>query len=119
MPGSPNRFAQSGVDPAAWLRLRCCPQPQRQSRMSSVSRAEAIERISQYFHSGDFLRELGRRVAYPTESQNAGRRDALRAYLEADLIPTLAELGFSTRIIESPNGKFPFLVAEYHEGPSL
>ena len=83
-----------------------------------MSRAEAIERVSQYFHSGDFLRELGRRVAYPTESQNANRKDALRAYLEAELEPTFAELGFTTRLIESPNGKFPYLVAEYHESAS-
>ena len=87
--------------------------------MSSVSRAEAIEHVSQYFHSGDFLRELGRRVAYPTESQNAERRDALQAYLEADLVPTFAELGFTTRLIESPKGKLPYLVAEYQEGASL
>ena len=47
-----------------------------------MSRTESIDRVSQYFQSGEFMAELGRRVAYPTESQNAGRGEVLRAYLE-------------------------------------
>ncbi|WP_213769978.1 M20/M25/M40 family metallo-hydrolase [Bradyrhizobium sp. dw_78] len=81
-----------------------------------MSRAEVIDRVSQYLQSGDFLDELGRRVAYPTESQNEGRREVLRAYLEAELKPTFSELGFTTRVIESAGGKRPYLLAEYKEG---
>lgn len=83
-----------------------------------MSRAEAISRVGQHFHTGGFLIELGRRVAYKTESQNPLRADALRAYLEDELQPAFSELGFSTRLIESPTGKSPFLLAEYRESPS-
>jgi acetylornithine deacetylase/succinyl-diaminopimelate desuccinylase-like protein len=83
-----------------------------------VSRAEVIESASQHLHSGDFLNELGRRVAYQTESQNAGREKELRAYLEAELQPVFSELGFTTKLIESPSGKHPYLLAEYKESAS-
>ncbi|HEV7881623.1 M20 family metallopeptidase [Bradyrhizobium sp.] len=83
-----------------------------------MSRAEAISRVGRHFHGGEFLIELGRRVAYQTESQNPHRADALRAYLEDELQPAFSELGFSTRQIESPTGNSPFLLAEYHESPS-
>jgi hypothetical protein len=43
-----------------------------------MSRADAIARARQQLHSGEFLAELDRRVAYQTESQNPERRDALR-----------------------------------------
>jgi acetylornithine deacetylase/succinyl-diaminopimelate desuccinylase-like protein len=83
-----------------------------------MSRAEAIGRVAQLLHSGDFLAELGRRVAYPTESQNAGRRDVLQAYLEAELQPAFSQLGFSTRLLHAPGGQHPYLLADYRENPS-
>ncbi len=83
-----------------------------------MSRAEVINRAGQYLQSGEFLTELGRRVAYPTESQSGGRGDALRAYLETELQPTLAELGFTSKLIESPSGKGPYLLAHYQESAS-
>jgi acetylornithine deacetylase/succinyl-diaminopimelate desuccinylase-like protein len=83
-----------------------------------VTRTKTIEHISRHFHSGAFLNELGRRVAYPTESQNAGRRDVLRAYLETELQPAFADIGFITRLIESPSGKHPYLLADYKESAS-
>jgi acetylornithine deacetylase/succinyl-diaminopimelate desuccinylase-like protein len=83
-----------------------------------MNRAEAISRAGQHLHTGGFLAELDRRVAYPTESQNPGRGEVLRAYLEQELLPAFSELGFSGRLIESPAGKAPYLLAEYREGPS-
>jgi acetylornithine deacetylase/succinyl-diaminopimelate desuccinylase-like protein len=83
-----------------------------------VTRTAAIDGVNQHFHSGEFLAELGRRVAYPTESQNGGRQDVLRAYLEAELQPAFGEIGFTTRLIESPEGKHPYLLAEYKESES-
>jgi acetylornithine deacetylase/succinyl-diaminopimelate desuccinylase-like protein len=77
--------------------------------------ADAVALARGYLHSGEFLRELDRRVTYPTESQNSERRDCLRAYLEAELQPTFSQLGFSTRLIESPTGNHPYLLAEYRE----
>jgi acetylornithine deacetylase/succinyl-diaminopimelate desuccinylase-like protein len=83
-----------------------------------MTRTDAIERARQTLHSGEFLGELGRRVGYPTESQNPGRSDALRAYLVEELSPAFAQLGFVTKLIESPTGKGPYLLAEYRESAS-
>src|SRR6202163_592225 len=84
-----------------------------------MSRADAIARARQHLHSGEFLAELDRRVGYPTESQNPERGDSLRAYLEDELRSAFSQLDFSTRLIESPTGKSPFLVAEHHEDSRL
>jgi acetylornithine deacetylase/succinyl-diaminopimelate desuccinylase-like protein len=83
-----------------------------------MSRADAIANAREQLQSGAFLAELGRRVAYPTESQNPGRGEALRAYLEQELQPAFAALDFATRLIESPSGKGPYLLADYHEAAS-
>src|SRR6202021_2759781 len=83
-----------------------------------MTRTDAIARARQYLHSGAFLSELDRRVAFQTESQNPERGDALRAYLEQDLQPALSQLGFATKLIESPSGKGPYLLAEYRESSS-
>ena len=84
-----------------------------------MTRADAIAGARQQLHPGEFLAALARRVAYPTESQNPARRDVLQAYLEQELQPAFAELGFSTRLIESPSGKHPYLIAQYNENASL
>jgi len=83
-----------------------------------MSRADAIARARQHLHSGEFLAELDRRVGYPTESQNPERGDSLRAYLEDELRPAFSQLDFSTRLIESPTGKSPYLLADYRESAS-
>ena len=83
-----------------------------------MTRTDAIARARQQLHSGEFLAELGRRVGYPTESQNPERPDALRAYLVEELQPAFTQLDFSTRLIESPTGKNPYLLAEYRESAS-
>jgi acetylornithine deacetylase/succinyl-diaminopimelate desuccinylase-like protein len=83
-----------------------------------MTRIDAIARARQHLHSGAFLAELDRRVAFRTESQNPERGDALRAYLEQDLQPAFSQLGFATKLIESPSGKGPYLLAEYRESAS-
>ncbi len=84
-----------------------------------MTRTDAIAAARQHLHSGEFLTELDRRVAYQTESQNPERRDCLRAYLEQELQPAFLKLDFATRVIESPTGKNPYLLAEYVESSSL
>ena len=84
-----------------------------------MTRTGAIARARQHLHSGEFFAELSRRVAYPTESQNPERGDCLRAYLSEELAPAFSQLGFSTRLIESPVGKRPYLLAEYRESSSV
>src|SRR4029079_19712310 len=83
-----------------------------------MTRADAVARARGYLNSGEFIRELDRRVAYQTESQNPERRECLRVYLEAELQPAFSQLDFSTRLIESPTGNNPYLLAEYRESPS-
>jgi acetylornithine deacetylase/succinyl-diaminopimelate desuccinylase-like protein len=80
-----------------------------------MTRTDAIARAHHFLHSGEFLGELDRRVAYQTESQNPEKRDALRAYLTEDLQPAFSQLDFTTRLIESPTGMHPYLLAEYRE----
>src|SRR5258708_1716362 len=84
-----------------------------------MPRTDAIAGARQYLHSGEFLAELDRRVAYQTESQNPEQGEALRAYLEQELQPAFSQLDFSTRLIESPTGKNPYLLAEYRESASV
>ena len=83
-----------------------------------MTRADAIARAQALVSSGDFLKELARRVAYQTESQNAERAAPLRAYLEEELQPAFSELDFESRLVESPSGKAPFLIAEHREDAS-
>jgi len=82
-------------------------------------RADAIANAHHLLASGEFLKTLERRVAYRTESQNSGRAGELRAYLEKEMQPAFAELDFDSRLVESPSGKSPFLIADYREGASL
>jgi acetylornithine deacetylase/succinyl-diaminopimelate desuccinylase-like protein len=83
-----------------------------------MTRADAIARAQALVSSGAFLKELNRRVAYKTESQNAERAGVLRAYLEEELKPAFAELDFESLLVESPSGKAPFLIAEHREDAS-
>ena len=83
-----------------------------------MTRADAIARARDHFRSGGFLQILDRRVGYRTESQQPNSGPALRAYLTDELQPALAELGFTTRLIESPSGRGPYLLADYREDAS-
>jgi acetylornithine deacetylase/succinyl-diaminopimelate desuccinylase-like protein len=80
-----------------------------------MSRTESIDLVKQGFQSGAFLAELDRLVAFRTQSQNPLPGDVLRGYLQDGLVPTFAALGFTSRLIESPSGKGPILLAEYVE----
>ena len=84
-----------------------------------MSRADAIARAREHFRSGEFLKILDRRVGYRTESQQPDSGAALRAYLVEDLQPAFAELGFKTRLVESPGSKGPYLLADYREDAAL
>lgn len=80
-----------------------------------MTRSDAIARVRHAFQSGGFMAELDRRVGYKTESLNAERRPELYAYLQDELTPAFAALDFKTRIVDSPSGKTPFLIADHHE----
>jgi len=80
-------------------------------------RDEAIGRAFAEFDGGRFFDALARRVARPTESQNPARARELTAYLEEEMAPAFAAMGFVCAIWAEAEG--PFLLAERIEDPSL
>jgi acetylornithine deacetylase/succinyl-diaminopimelate desuccinylase-like protein len=85
-----------------------------------VTRDIAIDHATLSYDSGAFLEKLTRRVAFRTESQEPGSADISRAYLQEEMMPALAELGCSARVIENPVAAAgPFLVAHRHESDDL
>jgi len=85
-----------------------------------MARQAAIAHAERYFDDGGFFADLARRVAIPTESQNPGRGAELVRYLEAEMRPSLEQLGFRCRVLDNPlAGNGPFLLAERIEDPAL
>ena len=85
-----------------------------------MSRDTAIQIATEYFESGALLDDLQRRVALRTESQEPGNVARLRAYFDTELVPTLAAMGFTCRVVDNPVADAgPFLVAHRHEGDDL
>ncbi|HZE46108.1 MAG TPA: M20/M25/M40 family metallo-hydrolase, partial [Xanthobacteraceae bacterium] len=84
-----------------------------------MTRAQATAGARDYFDSGRFHADLARRVAIETESQES-RGEALSAYLQHEIGPSLERLGFHWRCIENPVAPCcPFLIAERREGADL
>jgi acetylornithine deacetylase/succinyl-diaminopimelate desuccinylase-like protein len=82
----------------------------------SSPRAAAIAAATAWFDSGAMLAELGRRVAFRTESQDSARTAALASYLNEDIGPSVARCGFEWSIWPNPvPGAPPLLFAERHE----
>lgn len=85
-----------------------------------MSRDAAIARAERFFDDGGFRRDLARWVAFRTESQVPESRPQLAAYLEQEIVPSFARMGFETRIMPNPAGDAgPFLVATRKEGDDL
>lgn len=85
-----------------------------------MTREAALAAAAQHFDSGDFVRDLSRRVAFRTASQEADSGPALAAYLQDEIGPALAQLGFTFSIHPNPEPAFgPFLVASRQEGDDL
>ncbi len=85
-----------------------------------ASRDEALALAAAHFDDGGFVRDLARRVALRTESQDPASGPALRAYLEDELVPHLAALGFAPAIHDNPEPPYgPLLIASRHEDDAL
>jgi acetylornithine deacetylase/succinyl-diaminopimelate desuccinylase-like protein len=85
-----------------------------------VSRAAALAAAAAHFDGGDFTRDLARRVAIRTESQDPASGPALQHYLADEIAPTLHGLGFTAALHDNPEpGCGPLLVATRHEGDAL
>jgi acetylornithine deacetylase/succinyl-diaminopimelate desuccinylase-like protein len=75
-------------------------------------RTAAIARAQADFDDGTLKAELARRIAIPTESQVPERAPELMRYLDEEMAPSFAALGFRTHILRHPKAKGAFLVAE-------
>lgn len=85
-----------------------------------MTRDAAIGTALSYFDGGEFERDLARRVAIRSESQNPEAGPAIDRYLADEIGPALRELGFDCRTMANPHaGGWPMLVAERIEGASL
>jgi acetylornithine deacetylase/succinyl-diaminopimelate desuccinylase-like protein len=85
-----------------------------------VTRAAAIEYATRYLDSGAFLNDLSRRVGYRTESQARPLPEALREYLEQEMVPAARRLGAQASVIDNPDpGGGPLLLASRDEGAGL
>ena len=85
-----------------------------------MSRQDAINCAATYFDSGDFLKDLERRIAIKTESQIfEERKDEMSEYME-EMRLTLSPLGFDTKVFENPNPEAgPIFFAERIEDEKL
>src|SRR5262249_26396788 len=114
---SPTSSAHTKPSRAArrWATSSCAPH----KGILCMSRAQAAAAAVDYFDSGRFQTDLARRIAIETESQE-GRGETARAYLEQEIGPALATIGFRWRCIEnSAAAACPFLVAERWESDEL
>ena len=85
-----------------------------------MSRSAALAQAREHFDSGAFLRDLARRVAVRTESQDSASGPALQAYLADEIGPALATLGFSFSLHPNPEPAYgPLLIASRHESDAL
>jgi acetylornithine deacetylase/succinyl-diaminopimelate desuccinylase-like protein len=79
------------------------------------NREAALALARRHFDGGAFTQDLARRVALRTASQDPASQPVLRAYLEDELAPSLAALGFETALHPNPEPAFgPLLVASRH-----
>lgn len=81
-----------------------------------MDRESAVTTAVACIETGVFRDQLARRVALATESQNPDRRPLLDAYLDEELVPALADLGFDCRT--EVHDSWPFLVAQRIEDPA-
>ncbi len=85
-----------------------------------MSRSAAIADAHRYFDHGDFLRDLARRVAIRTQSQDPDSSPALHAYLADELTATLTAMGFTAAVHANPDASGgPLLLAKRHEADGL
>lgn len=85
-----------------------------------MTRELAIQHATHAYDDGSLLAELAGRVAYPTESEVPEQGPRQHAYLNDNLVPALAELGFSCQVHPNPAGMdLPILVARRIEDPQL
>ena len=85
-----------------------------------MSREQVLLQAQQHLDNGDFVRDLTRRVAVRTASQEADSGPELQRYLSDEMVPSLAALGFACTVHANPQARFgPFLIATRIEAEHL
>ena len=87
--------------------------------VTEAGREAALRAAREWFDRGELASVLARRVAYRTESQREDSQRDLRAYLDDEIAPSLARLGFASRVVANPVRGGPFLIAQRIEDASL
>ena len=90
-------------------------------REFEMTRNVAVEEAQSLIDSGAFAQLLARRVRYASESEEPdSAASSLRAYLEAEMAPALAALGFSLQPVDNPaDARLPMLIAQRIESSGL
>jgi acetylornithine deacetylase/succinyl-diaminopimelate desuccinylase-like protein len=84
-----------------------------------MTRDAAIAGAARYFDEGGFRADLDRRIGIRTESQAADRAPLLD-YLQREIGPSLARLGFELHLVPNPAAPdAPALIARRQEGDGL
>ncbi|MBV8618698.1 MAG: M20 family metallopeptidase [Curvibacter sp.] len=87
-----------------------------------MTREQLLASVQHYFEGGGFEADLGRRVAWRTESDLGAQSDAdaLIGYLDRELSPTLRAMGFDCSRHDNPvPSAGPLLLARRIEDPAL
>ena len=93
-----------------------------------MGRDDALAGARAHLDCGDFQRDLARRVAMPTASQDPAAMPVLRAYLVDEIAPSLQALGFTASVHDNPElghtavhtpTAGPLLIAHRHEDAAL
>ena len=83
-------------------------------------RQAALDRALACFDDGTFARDLARRVAFRTDSQDPASLPRLRSYLVDEWLPTLERMGFQGAVHDNPVATAgPLLVARRQESDDL
>ncbi|KQP14096.1 M20 family metallopeptidase [Pseudorhodoferax sp. Leaf267] len=78
-----------------------------------MTRQTAVRAAAQYFDDGGFTRDLARKVAQRTASEEEGSLPVLQAYQRDETAPELEAMGFTTRVLDNPvAGCGPYVIAE-------
>ena len=81
-----------------------------------MSREAALRAAQEHFSGGQFVDDLCRRVAFPTESSVPERQFVLLDYLKQEMVPTLERMGYACRLVDnSVASRAPFLIASRTE----
>ena len=83
-------------------------------------RQAALDRARACFDDGTFARDLARRVAFRTDSQDPDSLPRLRGYLVDEWLPVLQRMGFQGAVHDNPVATAgPLLVARRQESDDL